>query len=139
MPLLPGSGGGAKDGGVIPGSAGGALVRVNASRRVTVDGTVSVNGSGPTVPGDDSTGGGAGGGIYITCRIMEGGGLLAANGGAGAALGGGGGGGRIAILTGVSNFVGTASVSGGGGWAAGDPGTVAWQRVAPAGTLCIIH
>ena len=136
MPLLPGSGGGAKDGGVADGSPGGSLVRIEAFRTVTVDGTVTTAGSAGT---GDSAGGGAGGGIYITCRTIGGGGALTAGGGNGTTYGGGGGGGRIAVWMTTSNFVGTTSVNGGGGWSSGSVGTVVWKRVAPAGTLFLLR
>ncbi len=90
-PLLPGSGGGGS-GGV--GADGGGAVRIEATGKVTVSGTIEANG------GNSSgvRGGGSGGAIYITCGTFDGTGTLSAAGGTSwGATHGGGGGGRIAV------------------------------------------
>jgi hypothetical protein len=141
MPLLPGSGGGAKDGGVDKGAQGGSLVRIVAANRVTLDGTISANGGAyPAI--SDSAGGGAGGSIFITCKTMAGDstGKLLANGGPGAGMGGGGGGGRIAVWAVYSNYLGTATVTGGvAGVQSGSIGTVYWKMLPPGGTIIVIR
>ena len=96
----PGSGGGwTSFWGASPGGAGGGVIRIEASGRVTVNGTMTANGGSA-----NEAGGGAGGGIYIACDVFAGtGGVVRANGGncangASRDHGGGGGGGRIAVL-----------------------------------------
>lgn len=97
-PVKAGSGGG----GELSGSGGGAIW-VEASGRMTVDGTLTANASSGLTYG----GGGAGGSIRLACERFAGGpgAVLSATGGnAGqqtAASGGGGGGGRIAVWYGV--------------------------------------
>jgi|GEM_PF-1466217 len=79
-----------------PGSEGGGLIRIEAGRNITLNGTIRANGSGPH---DIHYGGGSGGGIWIKCRAFSGSssGAILANGGPGSYAGGGGGGGRIAV------------------------------------------
>ncbi len=79
------------------GGHGGAGVRLIASRNLTLDGSLAVNGGNAN---HEHAGGGAGGGVFITCKRFLGGGSISARGGsvAGAAsTGGSGAGGRIAI------------------------------------------
>ncbi len=93
-PEDPGSGGGAYQD--HDGDFGGGVVRIDATGRVTVHGTVSVNGANVTSAG----GGGAGGSVWITCHTFAGSGWITADGVEGAPdhhRCGGGGGGRIAI------------------------------------------
>ena len=66
------------------------------SRKVTIDGIVSADGT----DGQDDSGGGAGGSILIDVTNQGpfgGAGLMTANGGRGAGKGGGGAGGRITV------------------------------------------
>ena len=79
-----------------PGSGGGA-VHIRATGLVTIDGSITANGTDGQV---NYAGGGSGGGIYIECSTFQGSGLIWANGGNGTTgeTGGGGGGGRIAIV-----------------------------------------
>jgi hypothetical protein len=97
-PEVPGSGGGSALGGGSYGGAGGGAVRIEASGGVTVDGTITANGSGVVFGG----GAGSGGGIYITCSTIAGTGVVRANGAYGGAGGGGiltrSGGGRVAVV-----------------------------------------
>jgi hypothetical protein len=100
-PAEPGSGGGSLDwtGGYY-GSPGGGYVRIQASGRVTVHGTITAN----SMVGaqSDYRGGGSGGGIYIVCNTFQStSGVITANGadyGGTAANAAAGGGGRVAIV-----------------------------------------
>ena len=136
-PMALGSGGGVDIysgySGSIGGSGGGALALLAGSGTVTVNGTISANGSAPS-PINRQGGGGSGGSIYIVCSQLTGGGLISADGGAGGnradwESGGGGGGGRIKLDYSASSFTGTVSVAGGSGGTgasvgeAGYPGT----------------
>ena len=79
------------------GDDGGGAVRIEASGRVTVEGTISANGMHVSNAG----GGGSGGSLYITCNTFTGGGALEAYGNDGAPdhhRCGAGGGGRIAVV-----------------------------------------
>ena len=93
-PLAPGSGGG---GGVSAGGiggAGGGAIRISATGRVLVNGSISANGDANHIT---QAGGGSGGSIYITCQTIGGTNLIQANGGGGQIWGADGGGGRIAL------------------------------------------
>ena len=92
-PEMPGSGGGRGDSDTLGGSGGGAM-RIDAIGVVTIDGTVSMDGTYGT--GNHQTGG-SGGAIWITCARLAGSGVLSARGGRGQMAAGGGGGGRIAV------------------------------------------
>ena len=81
------------------GTAGGGVVRIEATGRVTVNGSVLANG----MDSGNYSGGGAGGSIYITCTTFAGThGLVRARGGNSSTSYGGAshsaGGGRVAIL-----------------------------------------
>ena len=81
------------------GTAGGGVVRIEATGRVTVNGSILANG----MDSGNSSGGGAGGSIYITCTTFAGThGLVRARGGNSSTAYGGAshsaGGGRVAIL-----------------------------------------
>ena len=92
-PVLPGSGGGGAGYGGTGGHGGGA-VRIDASGKVTVNGTISANGGNAV----SQSGGGSGGSIYITCQTIAGtNGVVRANGGIGQSHGAWGAGGRIAV------------------------------------------
>ncbi len=95
----PGSGGGSS----LQGGFGGGCVRIAASGRVTLDGTITANGLRTWGTGGA---GGSGGGIDVRCDVLEGAatGFLEARGGggtwhgsSGAWYGYSGGGGRIAL------------------------------------------
>jgi hypothetical protein len=98
-PQAPGSGGGAYGAG-----HGGGAVRIAASGRVTIDGTVDADGGNYTVYG----GGGSGGSVFISCAAFVGAAsaIMRVRGGNGGFYnqysGGGGGGGRIAVAIGFS-------------------------------------
>ncbi len=104
-------------------SQGGGVIRMIVDGNLTLNGTVSANGSNAVIAG---SGGGAGGSIWITAESLSGYGLFAAKGGAGdLAAGGGGGGGRIAIYASETNlFTGSTATLGGAGWSPGQNGTV---------------
>ncbi|MBO5643207.1 MAG: hypothetical protein J6S51_04290 [Kiritimatiellae bacterium] len=93
--------------------AGGGVVRINASGKLLVNGTISANGA--DVNGYAS---GAGGSIYLTANCILGSGIISANGGK-APNGGTGSGGRVAIRLrdeyGFSNWAGTTTAYAGSG------------------------
>jgi len=90
-PLQCGSGGGS----LGKGGTGGGAVWIAAIGTVTIEGTISANGSYRLA---NYGGGGSGGGVYIDCDTIAGTGLVSVNGGgANNNLGGRGSGGRIAI------------------------------------------
>jgi len=91
-PELPGSGGGPHPNA----GAGGGVIRVEATGRLTLHGTVRANGQNG-IPAHGP--GGAGGSIGLWCRMLAGSsnGLVQVNGGSGDQQGGGGSGGRIAV------------------------------------------
>lgn len=120
-PVSPGGGGGCYGGGV--GGRGGGVVRLVAGALVLNGALRSLGEGGPGTA--DASGGGAGGTLNLTVGALSGGGSLSAAGGAvGPAGGGGGGGGRIKVSYSNSTFVGTISVSGGGGSNPGEAGTI---------------
>ncbi|MDX1932312.1 MAG: hypothetical protein SFU56_06885 [Capsulimonadales bacterium] len=88
-----GSGGGYGYGGNNPGSSGGGALRITVGGTLTVDGNISANGDRSPAHG----GAGSGGSIYLRVKRLKGIGIVRANGGYGNNRGGGGGGGRIAI------------------------------------------
>ena len=117
-PAQPGSsGGGVFNGG---GGNGGGLVRLDVASALTLNGTVSANG---TTPASIYSGGGAGGGIYITCGTLGGTGTVSAIGAVGGATDCGcGGGGRIAVIAMASaGWAGIYRVE--GGYTAGTGGS----------------
>jgi hypothetical protein len=134
-PVLGGSGGGGYTG--SGGGNGGGVIRIEASNgNVRVDGTLTANGNAGVTYG----GGGSGGSIFLMCRTLTGAGLLTANGGArGPANAGGGGGGRIAVRAQFLRYQGTATVSGGIGYNAGETGTIVWFLIPPRGTVFAVR
>jgi hypothetical protein len=89
---------------------GGGVVRIAATGKVTVNGTIRANGG----DGASDAGGGSGGSIYITCTSLAGTGVVSGVGGVPSGQSGGGGGGRIALYTSASdNYLGTVTVVGG--------------------------
>ena len=97
-PETPGSsGGGAYVDGWFSGTGGngGGAIHLIVTNRLTLDRSVSANGS----PGGwDKSGGGAGGSLWLEVGALTGAGQLSATGGNGSAYGGGGGG-RIALYS----------------------------------------
>ncbi len=99
--LLPGSGGGdAYD--AQGGTPGGGAVRIEASGRVTVNGSVLADALPDNYDGlTGRKGTGSGGSIYITCQTLAGTGLVSADGGTANNTNpqGSGGGGRVAVYS----------------------------------------
>ena len=91
-PLLPGSSGG-RNVGISP--DGGGAIRIEA-QTVTVNGSISANGTGTPY----GSANGAGGSIYITCQTIAGSGTVSAEGGGNDAASNSpcGGGGRISVV-----------------------------------------
>lgn len=119
-PLSLGSQGGAGSGG--PGGHGGGAVRLIVGGALTLDGSIAANGLNGAA---DNAGGGSGGSILVSSRILAGAGHLTANGGAGEWVdGGGGAGGRIALYRTAETFTGTVTVTGAGGYAKAEDGTI---------------
>ncbi len=103
-------------------SQGGGALRMSVAGTLTVNGTISADGSDGVI---DGSGGGSGGSIWINAKSFFGTGLVTANGGMGESLeGGGGGGGRIAIYITTNLFAGTALATGGAGASSGAFGSV---------------
>jgi hypothetical protein len=138
-PIGPGSGGGSDP---RSGGHGGGAIRVQASRRIRVDGTVRATGG-------TGAGGGSGGAIFLTARVFEGSGTVEAKGAnSTVAGGGGGGGGRIAIaavrfdwsgsLAHPSSVAGGIRSAAGGQETDGAPGTLEWITIPPRGTIIIL-
>jgi hypothetical protein len=123
-PIDCGSSGGAESTSYGVGGYGGGSIRIDATGgTVRILGTLTATG-GCYVASMD--GGGSGGGIYLICQTLLGNGTMNASGGAGGAGsgGGGGGGGRIALSCVNDGFTGIAITPGGGGYSAGQTGTV---------------
>jgi phosphodiesterase/alkaline phosphatase D-like protein len=108
---------------------GGGAIRLVVSGALTVNGTLSANGS---------TGGASGGSIYTTSDSLAGSGTISATGGStGDSESGGGGGGRIALYYATKTYSGTPSIAGGTGYATGGTGSL-YEEVtnnAPSATL----
>jgi RHS repeat-associated protein len=111
------------------GGSGGGAIFLNVCGTLTVDGTISANGSRGVDAwhyGGDTRGGGggSGGSIYVTANALVGTGTISANGGDGGCGAGGGGGGRIAIHYNTNSFTGVVSAYGGSGFQSGGAGTI---------------
>lgn len=129
-----GSGGGGLAVGSIPiGGAGGGSARLSVTGTLRVDGTLSANGGDAIGQGG---GGGAGGSLNVSASSLAGAGVISANGGAGDWPGGGGGsGGRVSVTLssrGTNAFTGTLSAWGGTGGNPGGAGTVLLTEPFPA-------
>ena len=123
-PTYSGSGGGTYGTSSLGGSGGG-FCKLTVGGTLQLDGLISANGGDGAGPGGG--GGGAGGGVYLTVGTLTGGGTIRVNGGTGAnggGGGGGGGGGRIAIYLGTNQFSGALTAFGGGGANYGGGGTI---------------
>jgi hypothetical protein len=120
-PNYPGGNGGGFNPYSIGGIGGGAV-------RMTVGGTLQVNGVMSANGGNgsgDGAGGGAGGTLALSAGFFAGSGSITANGGNGAdSMGGGGGGGIIAITFKTNLFNGTMSAFGGAGANYGGAGII---------------
>jgi hypothetical protein len=107
-------------GGGTGGGDGGAVMILNADI-LTIDGTLTTNGSVGLAPTSWAAGGGSGGGILLLVDSVQIGGTLSARGGGGGASGyggGGGAGGRIKIFYNALDTTGaTFTYSGGAGGA----------------------
>ena len=133
-PSSPGSGGG----NYSPysfGGGGGGVIRLTVTGTLQMDGTISANGGNGSSYGG---GGGSGGSIWLTVGTLSGAGSITANGGSGAnSVGGGGGGGIIYIPCNNNLFAGNASAYGGGGANWGGAGTVLIQSYGQNGQLIL--
>jgi hypothetical protein len=115
IPNLGGSGGGQ----LLPsyvGGAGGGWIRLTVNGTLQLDGRLSANGADGALGG-----GGSGGSIWLTLGKLSGSGSITANGGNG---GSGGGGGRISITFNTNSFAGVLSAYGGGLTNWGGAGTI---------------
>jgi hypothetical protein len=133
-PTSPGSGGGNYSPYSAGGSGGGAI-RLTVTGTLQMDGTISANGGNGSGTGG---GGGSGGSIWLTVGNLSGAGAIMANGGSGVdSIGGGGGGGIIYISCNNNFFAGNASAYGGGGANWGGAGTVLIQPYGQNGQLIL--
>jgi hypothetical protein len=118
-PYFPGGPGGSASG---PQPPGGGAIRMNVTKLLQLDGTISANGQNAT---SNNSAGGAGGSVWLTVGGLAGSGMISANGGSGhLPAGGGGGGGRIAVYYGSNTFSGQWIARGGAGFVNGGAGTV---------------
>ncbi|MGE5607820.1 MAG: carboxypeptidase regulatory-like domain-containing protein, partial [Bacillota bacterium] len=128
-PTEIGSGGGGYDGlGGGQGGAGGGAIRLTVSGTLQMDGAITANGQ--SMNTGRGEGGGSGGSIYVTAGTLLGSGRFQADGGSSmTGRGGGGSGGRLAVyytLDGGFTGFATSSVQGGTGNSVGQPGTGAF-------------
>jgi hypothetical protein len=126
-PVEYGSGGG---GGSSGGGSGGGAIALNLTGTLTLNGTISTNGSDGAIPNCQSAGGGgSGGSIWIVTNAITGAGVISSNGGGGSpggcgyGVGGGGAGGDLKVTSTVNTFVGTKNVNGGAGANVGGVGS----------------
>jgi hypothetical protein len=123
-PSDPGSGGGTYES-LSVGGPGGGVVRLTVTGTLEMDGIISAKGGNGSGYGG---GGGSGGSIWLAVGTLSGAGSIAANGGSGVdASGGGGGGGMIYIPCNNNSFSGTITAYGGGGANRGGAGTTIIQ------------
>jgi hypothetical protein len=125
-PTALGSGGGVFNNVYYRGGSGGGALELNVTGTVTIDGTLSADGSNGNYYGGADSGGGSGGSVWITSGTLSGSGVISADGGNGdrETIGFGGGGGRIDVSGTTDDFSGTTSVIGGNGYTNGEDGTV---------------
>ncbi len=108
QPVDLGSGGG--KGGVSLGGPGGGCLRLQVAGILTVNGSLSADGTTVSVTG----GGGSGGSIWLTVGSLAGSGAISADGATpSSANAGSGAGGRIAFYYGTNAFAGAVSAKGG--------------------------
>ena len=139
-PSMLGSAGGA---GVIgstyyAGGNGGGAIRFVVSGTLTINGTLSANGSNGTA---GRTGGGSGGSIWVTTNVLAGSGVIQSNGGIGSGdyPGGGGSGGRIALYYGGSlPTTLIVQTNGGSGYQAGGTGSIYTNSITVEPTTSIV-
>ncbi|MGP8052655.1 MAG: beta strand repeat-containing protein [Limisphaerales bacterium] len=117
------------------GGSGGGAVRLTVTGTLQMDGTISANGGNGSGTGG---GGGSGGSVWLTVGTLSGAGAITANGGSGVdSVGGGGGGGIIYVSCNNNFFAGNASAFGGGGANWGGAGTVLIQPYGQNGQLVL--
>jgi hypothetical protein len=124
-PINWGSGGGSQLALASSGGAGGGAIRLAVLGLLTLNGSISADGTDGVAGG---SGGGSGGSVWLTVGALAGSGLISANGGMGNGFGfysgGGGGGGRVAIQTTANLFSGLVTAWGGAGNVWGGAGTI---------------
>ena len=121
--ITPVSSGGRGGSGFNGGSGGNG----GGSFKMTVGGTLQVDGRISAEGAASSTfngGGGAGGTVSLSAKVLSGSGVISANGGAGNGAGGGGGGGHVAISYSTNLFVGNLTAHGGSGTNFGGAGFI---------------
>ena len=129
-PVELGSGSGRNN---YPGASGGGAIRLIVSGTLTLNGSITANGSnGTTYSSSYHTGGGSGGSVYVTTNALAGTGSFTANGGngigpLGSGWSGGGGGGRIAVYY-ATGTPPSAAANGGTGRNAGAAGSVVFSN-----------
>lgn len=124
-----------------PGVPGGGAIRLTIGGTLRVDGSVSAAGANDA--GNYGCGGGSGGSIYISASAVASSGSISANGGNAypqADLGGGGGGGRVAVYYNANTYSGSISAFGGSGSQIGGAGTIYTKSASAArGSLLIAN
>ncbi len=125
-PTALGSGGGVFNNVYYRGGSGGGALELNVTGTITIDGTLSADGSNGNYYGGADSGGGSGGSVWITSGTLSGSGVISSHGGNGdrETIAFGGGGGRIDVSGTTDDFSGTKSVYGGTGFADGEDGTI---------------
>jgi hypothetical protein len=115
-------GGGGGDSPYSTGGTGGGALKLTVDGTMLVNGVISANGGNGSGAGG---GGGAGGSLALSAGTLAGSGSIIANGGNGVGLvGGGGGGGCIAVVFNTNNFSGMFSALGGEGANDGGAGII---------------
>jgi len=128
QPIDLGSGGGY--GGSYAGGFGGGAIKMTVYGTLTVDGSISANGA----TGGYAGGAGSGGSIWLIVGSLGGAGTISANGGNAASLNaGGGGGGRICVAYKDTQTVDLSHIiaTGGTGYGSGEPGTIVVGQIQP--------
>lgn len=117
-----GSGGGVgmTAGVTVPGGSGGGAIVMTVQGILTVNGSISANGSAAQYP----AGGGSGGTVWLSVGALAGSGAITADGGDASSTSGGGGGGRVVVTRTTDSFSGILRARGGVGLMAGGAGTV---------------
>jgi len=142
-PASAGSGGGNGNG--VVGGAGGGILSLNVTTTLTINGTISANGSNGVNGLNSNGGGGSGGSILLNVGTLTGNsaGIITANGGNGGTGGGfdggGGGGGRIAYYYTNNSFPGNITAFGGTGYNTGAAGTIYNKQNIANGVLHIVN